>query len=142
MVWSAGASCPSCVLSPPLGQPQPPGLRGKERLGGKALVLCTHRSDTKKLECYHHSLVAHAKHSTIQNVMKKINSIPARPTAPSNLSRNLLFIPLEMLYACSSGSSAGTCVFKLRLQCQANLFPRMPVPPEQVCLQILCSFQP
>jgi len=95
----AGVSCPGHVPSQPPVHPSP--LTGRATgEAGKSLMLCKHCSQQLTHPCVviETVLVTSPKHSTIQAAMKKINSVPAKTSTPSQattkcgnrMSRNIL----------------------------------------------------
>lgn len=90
----------------------------------ETLMLCKHYLAIVKTWVCYQRCFGHKSKTTLWASVKKTPS-PARPTTPSNLSRDLLFITLKILYACSLGSSTQNCIFKLKVQCQTVVCSHM-----------------
>lgn len=82
----AQMSCPSCVPSECLAHPQPTHCRA-EWEWEKALMLCKHKPVVKTLCVISTVLATNPKHSTVQAALKKVDSLPAGPSAASVQSR-------------------------------------------------------
>lgn len=108
------------VMAPPDLQRTPSLIHwGVEWETEKTLMLCKcYLAIVKTWVCYQHCFGHKSKTALFELLWRKLTPSSVRPTTPSNLSRNLLFITLKMLYACSLGSSTQNCIFTLRVQCQ------------------------
>lgn len=82
----AQMSCPSCVPSKCLAHPQPTHCRA-EWEWEKALMLCKHKAVVKTLCFISTVLATDPEHSTVQAALKKVDSVPAGPSAASMQSR-------------------------------------------------------